>query len=143
MGLCNSAKAFGKKILSKVDKYLTEHVDHALRVTGRIKQLLESPAGVILTDVIPGDLDNKIRVKLIAALTTSIDALSIVDKCGSITDPAAKAQCFITELAKLKPSVKEAFLFKLASLIISELDGNMLKRYEYDFITQGRYAASK
>ncbi len=141
--LCATFKIRIKTALREFDTYIDAHIDTALSVTNAIKNALSSPAAIVLTDIIPGNLDNVIRTQLVNALTKVITALSIVDSCKQYTDITEKLSCFATQLQQHDPQLQDAILQKLASLLAGELDGNRLKQNLYDLFTQAKYTTVK
>lgn len=140
---CNKVRARIKRILQQFDEYLDEHIDTALYVTTALKKFLSSPAGDIITALIPGNLDNVIRQHLLAALENAIDTLQITDKCRKHEDIADKLLCLAEELRQRSPELRDALLHRLASLVAGELDGQRLKQSLYDLYTQAKYTALK
>ncbi len=142
MSLC---KNFGRKVkalLRKVDAELERLGPVVLKITGGIKKALEGPAGDLLTMIIPGDLDNHLRENLVKHLTTAIDYLNIIDTCKDKTGEE-KVKCFIEELKKKSPKVRESLLIKLASIITSLMHSGNLRQNEYDTFIQLQYSLSK
>ncbi len=137
---------FGRKLkdlFKKFDDFLRNNVDTALKVTTGIKLLLDSPLTSLITQVIPGDWDDKIAAKAKLALGKAIDTLALVDKCIKVEPFEEKLLCFARELKLLSPAMQQAVLHKLASHVASELDGNRFKRNQYDAFVQGVYTTNK
>ena len=141
--LCTKIKSNLKALLRKFDSYVDTHVDTALKVTTALKQILASPVADVITAIIPGDLDEKIKTKLVDGLGKVTAALAIAETCKEITDVNAKLQCFVTQLNLHDPNLQDAILQKLASLLAGHLDGQRLKQSLYDLYTQAKYAAGK
>ncbi len=142
MTLC---KNFGKKVrslLKKVDNELERLGPIVLKVTTGIKNLLSSPAVDILTVIIPGDLDGRIRDMIVKKLDEAIDYLNIIDTCRGKTG-AAKVQCFIDELKKKSKPVQRSLLIKLASILTGMLHTGSLSQNEYDTFIQLQYSLQK
>jgi len=140
---CNKMRGRIKRILQQFDEYLDEHIDLALSVTTALKKFLSSPAGDIITALIPGDLDNVIRQHLLTALEQAINALQITDKCRKHENIADKLLCLAEEMRQRSPELRDALFHRLASLVASELDGQRLKQSLYDLYTQAKYSAMK
>src|ERR1700744_5421237 len=86
-------------------------------VTENIKTFVDSPAADVLTAIIPGDVDNKIKNWLRAKLPAILTELKLADSCGSLTDPAAITDCAVKVLQGLDGDVQSAFLHNLSVLI--------------------------
>lgn len=140
---CQKLRNKIKVALRQFDKYIEEHVETALAVTTRIKNILSSPVANIITAIIPGEIDNIVRVQVLYALDKAIAVFSIVEQCKEYSALEEKLNCFLTELRQRDPNLQDAILQKLASLLAGELDGNRLKQHLYDLYTQAKYTASK
>jgi hypothetical protein len=141
--ICTKIKSQLKALLRKFDNYVDTHIDTALKVTTALKNILSSPVADIITAIIPGDVDNTIRVKLVDGLGKVTAALAIAESCKDITDLNEKLQCFVTQLNLRDPNLQDAILQKLASLLAGHLDGQRLKQSLYDLYTQAKYAVGK
>ncbi len=140
---CTKIKNQLKALLRKFDNYVDAHIDTALKVTTALKNILSSPVGDIITAIIPGDIDNTIRAKLVDALGKVTETLAIAESCKDISDVNEKLKCFVTQLNLRDPNLQDAILQKLASLLAGHLDGQRLKQSLYDLYTQAKYAAGK
>ena len=140
---CTKMKTRIKSLLRNFDTYVEAHIDTALTITKSLKSLLSSPAAEILTAIIPGDVDNVIRLQLISALGKAIEALTIVDNCKQYSNLDEKLKCFVEQLQQRDPHLQDAILQKLASLLACHLDGQRLKQSLYDLYTQAKYSSSK
>lgn len=140
---CKTAISKIKNFFKQLDGYLSAHITTALMVTTAVKNALDGIAGDLLVNLIPGNMDNVVRDKVVAALEKSIDVLSIVDTCKGYTDIQGKLSCFINEVSKRDPQLQQALLIKLASLLTKELDGNRYKQNVYDAFVQAQYSVAK
>lgn len=140
---CTKIKSSIKTLLRKFDNYVDAHIETALKLTSALKDIIASPVGDIVTVIIPGDLDNRIRMQLIDALDKSIASLSIIESCKQQTELNEKLKCFVAQLQEHEPHLQEAILHKLASLVAGHLDGARLEQNLYDLYTQAKYSAGK
>lgn len=141
--LCTNIRNKLKALLRHFDNYVDGHIDIALKITTGLKQVLSSPEADILTAIIPGDADDKLKLKLENALSEAIDVLSIVDSCRQLTDTNSKLQCFVTQLQQKDPQLQGAILQKLAAFIAGRLDDQKLRQNLYDLYTQAKYSSGK
>lgn len=139
MALCPHGFQRIKDLWKKIDEKLLQSVDIALKITTAAKNILSSPVADVITHLIPGDLDDKIKEKAIQALTITIDALQIIEDCKDAPTPEEKIKCYFEHLATLPFGVQHAVLAKIASKMTAEIDGNRFKEHEYDFFSQGTY----
>lgn len=140
---CKKMKGRIKLLLQEFNTYVDGHIDTALQITTALKQMLASPAADIITAIIPGDLDNKIREQVIKALGEIAEALTIASNCKQCTDINDKLQCFIMQVQQYDPQLQDAVLQKLASLLAGSLDGQRLEQSMYDLYTQAKYSINK
>jgi len=95
-------------------------------VTENIKTFVDSPAADILTTLIPGDTDDRIKATLRTALPGILIKLKLADSCSSASTPEQITSCAIKTLQSLTGDLKSAFLHNL-SVIISTVasDGKL------------------
>lgn len=136
----NKIKGQIKDLLQHFDKAVEGHIDTALKITTRIKAMLNSTQGDILLTIVAG-LENKEIVK--AGLNEILGTLSSANECKQCSEVGAKLSCFIQQLKHYDPKLQEALLQKLASLLTGYLDGFRMKQVIYDLYTQGKYSATK
>ena len=86
-------------------------------VTENIKNFVDSPATDILTAIIPGDADDRVKTWLRAQLPAILTELKLADSCGSLTDGAAITACAVKVLQGLDGDIKSAFLHNLSILV--------------------------
>lgn len=115
-----------------IPKEIREYADVALRVTTKIKQVLDSGIVVTITDITPTDIDNNVREQL--------------SRCIGILNQWLAVQTLQEAIEKLReydPKLRNAVLIKLASEITACLDNNTLKESDYDVAVQASYSGSK
>lgn len=140
---CSKLRLKIKLLLKQFDSYLEKHVDTALTVTTALKKFLASPVAQVLTAIIPSDIDEVIRVKLLYGLGIAIDGLNIIDECKDVSSLEDKVQCFINALKKLNPEAQDAVFAKLASILARTLDDDKKAQNIYDLFVQAKFSASK
>jgi len=86
-------------------------------VTENIKKFTDSPGADILTAIIPGDIDDEIKLLLRQKLPVVLAELKLADNCGNITDPEAILSCAVKVLQDLDGDVKSAFLHNLSIMM--------------------------
>lgn len=143
MAICSKFGAKVRSLYKKVDAELERLGPVVLKITTGIKNVLSSPAVDLLTAIIPGDLDGRIRDAVVKKLEDAIDYLNIIDTCSGKTG-VAKIQCFIDELKKRSKPVQRSLLIKLASVLTRMLHTNQsLQQNEYDTFIQLQYSLQK
>ena len=86
-------------------------------VTENIKNFVDSPAADVLTALIPGDIDDKIKNWLRAKLPVILTELKLADSCGTLTDPNEITACAVKVLQGLDGDIKSGFLHNLSILL--------------------------
>jgi len=141
--MCKKLKEKVKNLYREFDDYLNANIDTALKVTTALRKVLASPVADILTAIIPGELDDMIRARLVDALGKAITALTILEHCKGSMEIDEKLKCFYEQLNNLDPNLQDAVLHKLASLMVCYLDGQRYKQSKYDLCTQAKYTVTK
>lgn len=75
-----------------------------MKITDAIKDAVNNPAADILTAVIPGDLDDKIKEKLRIAAPKVVITLGLVNECKDEKDEAEILRCASRTLQNIKES---------------------------------------
>jgi hypothetical protein len=96
---------------------LKEAVSIGIIVTQNIKTIIDSPVADILTTIIPGDIDDKIKQILRAAIPVILTDLRLASNCGTPTNPQEITKCAVETLQKLDGDIKSAFLHNLSVMI--------------------------
>jgi hypothetical protein len=86
-------------------------------VTENIKTFVDSPVVDILTAIIPGDIDDQVKILLRNKLPEILTELKLADSCGGLTDPQEITSCAVKVLQGLAGDIKSAFLHNLSILI--------------------------
>lgn len=86
-------------------------------VVENIKKAIDSPVADILTAIIPGDVDDKVKAILRQQLPKLLTELKLTDNCAGLTEPIAITNCAIQTLQQLNGDIKSAFLHNIAILV--------------------------
>ncbi|HVW15732.1 MAG TPA: hypothetical protein VHB54_18000 [Mucilaginibacter sp.] len=106
-----------KSLFDGIPSELKTAVHIGVVVTENVKNFVDSPTADVLTAIIPGDIDDKIKNWLRAKLPTILTELKLADSCSSLTDPAAITACAIKVLQGLDGDIQSAFLHNLSVLV--------------------------
>lgn len=107
------------------EKYIVPSVT----VVEAIKRAIDSPAVDILTQIIPGTLDDRIAARIRAVLPGVLQSLRISDQCLQLEDPALVVACAIENLKKYEGDARSAQLHSIAALLsITLADGKITWR---------------
>lgn len=143
MAFCKKCQPKVKQFVKKFDEWLLKNVDIAVTAVQGIKRFIDNPVIDLITAVIPGTLDDRIKIKLRESLSFSLEQLIIVSGCNKSGTVEEKLLCYTQWLATLPAAVKDAHLFKLASLVTAGLDEHRFSVYEYDTAAQLFYAVNR
>lgn len=106
-----------KELFEAIPEDLKSAIHIGVVVTEAIKTFVDSPAADILTAIIPGDIDDKVKDLLRAKLPEILTELKLADSCGQLTDPAAITACAVKTLQQLDGDIKSAFLHNISILV--------------------------
>jgi len=139
MAFCSKVGGKIRSWFKRLDEYLLNNTKTAITAVSRFKVIIDSPVVDILTTMIPGSLDDKIKEALRKAVNLSIDRLIVLSGCNDLVTTQDKLLCYANFLSGLPKEVRDAQLFKFASLITKELDESRFDQKEYDLVTQSVY----
>lgn len=133
-----------KNLFNAIPKEIREYASQSLEVTVNIRNFLNSPVADIITAIIPGTWDDSLKVMAVKYLSEAIPYLTIVDECKDATDEESMIKCWVDKLAEYQPEVRDALLFKLATLLTAKFDNNeALKQSFYALAVQAKYTHTK
>lgn len=141
----NKIVAFLKMLFGiNLNSWIKEHVRPSIDFVERFKNILNSPVADILTTLIPGDWDDKLRNKMIDNLTKALTILYGADAFADATTLEDKLLKIIQLIKTLTPAMQQAMLFKLASELSKVSSGsNVIKGHSIDLLTQTEYSKKK
>ena len=115
-----------KSLFNSFPDKLKAAVQIGIIITENIKTVIDSPIADILTAIIPGDIDDKIKQAFRAGIPVILTDLKLTDKCSNLTDPQEITKCAVETLKTLDGDIKSAFLHKL-SILVAQLaaDGKL------------------
>jgi len=118
-----------------------------VEVVENMKNFVDSPVADVLTAIIPGDIDDKIKAALRAQLPILLTNLKLADATAGLTDPVQIAEAAIKQLQQLTGDTQSAFFHNLSVLVaqvaadgkLTWSDGVYLLQwyYEHQFKTDG------
>lgn len=112
-------------------------------VVNNIKTWIDSSDADILTAIIPGTLDDAIKVKLREALPKILAELKLADNCAQLTDPNEIVKCAVNTLQQLEGDFKSAFLHDLSVLIAQVAADGKLTWQDGVYVLQWYYDNKK
>jgi hypothetical protein len=106
-----------KKLFTGIPADLKTAIHIGVMVTENIKNFIDSPAADILTVIIPGDIDDRIKEILRGKLPLILSELKLADSCNGITDPAQLITCAVKVIQGLDGDIKSSFLHTISILV--------------------------
>lgn len=104
-------------LFNRIPAELKTAIHTGVVVTENIKTFIESPAADILTLLIPGETDDRIKAALRIALPKILTQLKLANSCSAVTSPEELTVCAIKTIQSLTGDLKSAFLHNLSVLI--------------------------
>jgi hypothetical protein len=115
-----------KNLFDKVEAEVKKDVVVAITVVQQVKAVVDSPVADIVTALIPGNVDDQIKVRLREILPKLILELSLVESVTDIEDQNEQLQVILDKLKLSSDAVKNAFYHSLASIILEKLSDGKL-----------------
>lgn len=115
---------FLKKIWSGIKKFFEglepkakEAIAIGVTVVDKMKEFFDSETPDIITSIIPGTLDDKIKDAIRAALPKIVMELQLAAKCMDETEPDKIVACALETLKGISPEFRKDFYDSLATQI--------------------------
>lgn len=131
-----------KSVFDKLPSELRSTAHIAVTITENIKNFSDSSVADIITLLIPGDIDDKIKEWLRAKLPDILTALRLVDSISTLTDPNEIIAAALSTLKNMDSNVQNAFVHDLSVLIaqeVSKAQNNTLKWSDGVYIIEWYY----
>ncbi|MEB0262669.1 MULTISPECIES: hypothetical protein [unclassified Mucilaginibacter] len=106
-----------QSLFNSIPSEIQSAVHIAVMLTENIKKFIDSPIADVLTAIIPGDIDDKIKQSLRSGLPVILSNLKLADECGNLSDPEEITKCAINTLQKLDGGLKSVYLHALSVLL--------------------------
>lgn len=123
-----SLKSFVSKIVSTVASLfgalpaeLKLAAQVGVTITQTVKSFVDSPAADVITALIPGDIDDKIKTWLRVALPTILTDLKLVAATNGLTDPNDIVTAAVKVIQSMDGDIQSAFLHDIGVLIAQEV----------------------
>jgi len=104
-------------LFNRIPAELKTAIHTGVIVTENIKIFVESPAADVLTVLIPGETDDRIKAALRVALPNILTQLKLADSCSETIKPDELTICAIKTIQSLTGDLKSSFLHNLSLLI--------------------------
>jgi len=110
-----------KSIFEKLPNELQLAAQIAVAITQSIKTLTNLPVAGIITALIPGDIDDKIKIWLNQHLPDVLTSLRLVEVISESKDPDEITASAIKIIQSMDKNIQGAFLHDLGVLIAQEV----------------------
>jgi len=115
-----------KSLFNGMDVELKSAIRISVVIVENIKKFVDSTDADIITALIPGDIDDRIKDLLRAKLPLILVELKLADDCFNLTDPEKLTACAVKTLQGLNGNTQNAFLHSLSALIAGVIaDGKL------------------
>lgn len=128
-----------KKLFDGLTPKLQSAIHIGVTIVEKIKNFVAGPGADVLTIIIPGDLDDKIKEKLREMLPKIFTELKLVEQCAGETDPNKIVECGINTLQQISGDFQSAFLHDLSILIAQVAADGKLTWSDAVFILEWYY----
>lgn len=106
-----------QSIFSKIPSELQSAIHTGVVITENIKRLIDSPVADVLTAIIPGEIDDRIKIILRAAIPKILEELRLIDVISETSTPEEMTLNGIKTLGTLTKNSKNAFFHSLSVLL--------------------------
>lgn len=133
--------SFLQTLFTNLDAWIHEHVQPSIELLQKIKEIVGNPLVDVITTLIPGTLDEKVRDWIMVNLTKAIDVLHAANDIESQPDFASKITKLIEYLRTLSPEMRKGVYLRLASLMAkSSSNQTEVKGHSIDLLTSLQYS---
>lgn len=132
-----------KRLFDGLLPELQKAVIFGVEAVDKIKLFLESPTADLITEIISGEKDDKIRAKLQEELPKIFVRLKLTEACLQETDPNKIIACGLKALQDMTSENRKPFLHSLSILIAQVVADGKLTWSDAVFILQWYYVHKK
>jgi len=142
--LFEKLSSFVKSILGNIFDEFKKHSEAAVKVTGNIKKLVESPIADVVVTVIPGDIDNAIVEKLRKVLPEVTQKVAILHGILKENDTNSDIIASVIEnLKQMNPDARVTFWVLFSGELNKALSDGKLDLAEAFVLSQMAYIELK
>ena len=142
MSIFTKIFSFLKLLFGNVDEWVKNHVAPSIAFVENIKGLLENPVIDVITALIPGNVDDNLKVFLLTNCQKALNLLAITADIANETDPVQQVLKLVEYLKTATPAMKSAIYKQLASEMAKLSNGGKekVKGHSVDLLTQVEYS---
>lgn len=126
-------------IFNRTKNLVVKYIQPSVQLVENLKIAMESPMADVLTMIIPGNLDDMIKVQLRQYLPIVLQELKICEKCIHLTDPNEIVKCALEALKTYDTKSQYVYLNGIASKLADCLSdgkitwGEIVAMVEYTY----------
>lgn len=128
-----------KQLFGGLPKELKVAIHIGVSVVEAMKTVIDSPIADVITAIIPGDIDDKIKEWLRAKIPNILVDMKLADSCGDLTDTNEITACGVKVLQGLDGDVKSAFLHNLSIMVAQAASDGKLTWSDGIYLLQWYY----
>ncbi len=117
-------------IFNRTRTFVLRYVQPSVILVENLKMVIDSPAIDLLTEIIPGHIDNYIAAKMRRYLPIILQQLKICEKCASLTDPNEIIKCALAALKEYDKKSQYVYLQGIATKMADALADGKLSWFE-------------
>lgn len=139
----NKIVLFLMSLFTNLDEWIHDHVQPSIETVQRLKDLLDNPVANLVTVLIPGDFDEKLRQFAIEYLTKALDVLHATSDIVNEPDWTAKIIKTLNYVKTLSPSMQKGFWLRLTSelaKVSAGKDSDNVRGHSIDLLVQTQYS---
>jgi len=129
-----------KKTFQGLKPELKKAIAIGVVIVDNMKHFVDSQAADVITALIPGDLDDKIKERLRQELPRILVNMKLAETCAYLEEPDEIVACAVKTLQSIGGDYRKAFLNELAVLIAQVAadgkltwdDGQYILKWYYD-----------
>lgn len=122
----SSVGVYFNQLWVKAKAFLNKEIPIAVAVVEQLKKFVDSPILPVLTDLIPGEVDDVIAAKIKQCLPVILVELKIAGECANLSTNDAIIQCALNHLKSLEPLARRGKYLDIASTLSEVLaDGKL------------------
>lgn len=142
--LFEKLSSFVKSLLGNIFDEFKKHSEAAVKVTGNIKKLVESPIADVVVTIIPGDIDNAIVEKLRKVLPEVTQKVAILHGILKENDTNSDIIASVIEnLKEMNPDARVTFWVLFSGELNKALSDGKLDLAEAFVLSQMAYIELK
>src|SRR5688500_15896141 len=128
-----------QRIFKRFPKPLKAAIHTGVIITEQLRNFTDSGVADILTAIIPGDVDDRIKFTLRTELPRIVENLKLAENCANQKDVNAIMKCAISTLQNISKDFEMAFLHSISIMIAQALSDGKLTWSDGVFVIEWYY----